>query len=364
MRKQPRFLLSAQREWTIVAKRFLGADFLPQSFTFASFGGPIMLRFVLITVVAASLGSTQAVAQQADAWQKLRTFGHRQTEGTWHQKVPEDVTSRHTYKWAVGRQYLLVAMWHRDKPNALAITGVDPHTKLQTWWTFQDNGEIHIGAVDVETLTPNKDRVRLSGARAALTGPFEATWTDSDTLEIVPLPGAKRGEENAVKQVWKRSSEVNDLSWLDAAAPAELHDQLSLLTHLTGRKWIDGVMPDGTKFVGAAHGKWILDGKFHLYAGTTANEDQTTWSHVVITGIDPSTNEAASWEFTSSGSQNLNTYDKTGMKIYGKGTLQNGDKHSFEGEFTVAGETLQYRSKIAKEGEEPKSYGWNYRDVK
>ena len=323
-----------------------------------------MLRFVLLTLVASSVFTASCLAQKVDSAQQLRTFGDKMVEGTWHQTFPKNVDSKHTYKWALGNQFLLVYLWHEDKPDALAVIGVDSKTKLQTWWRFQDDGDIKISSVDVESLTPTTDRVNLAGDKAVGTGAFEVAWKDTDTLEITPQEGATQDGKAAGRESWKRSDEADDLPWIDAEAPTTIPDQLALARHFSGKKWIDGVMPDGTKFVGASHGKWILDGRFHISTESTAKSDQTTWSHLVIMGIDPTTKKAASWEFTSFGARSEITFDKGGMTIYGANTQSNGDEYSFEGQFTVDGNTLRYRSKIGQQGEEPKPYGWNYRDAK
>lgn len=321
-----------------------------------------MMRFVLL-VAALCVYSPNCVAQQVDVSQQLRAFGHKMVEGTWHQKRPEDVVSRHTYKWALGNQYLLVYMWHQDKPNALAVTGIDPAKKLQTWWTFRDDGDIRITTVAVKTIAANKDKVALAGKNPVGSGSFEVIWKNSDTLEIIPLPGAKEEGKDAARESWSRSDEVDDLSWIDAKAPATIPKQLTLARHFSGRKYIDGTMPEGTTFVGAGQGKWILNGKFHIFTGSTANSEQTTWSHLVIMGIDPETKEAASWEFTSRGARSDITYDKSGMTIFGANIRSNGDKYSFKGHFTVEGGRLHYKSEIGQAGQTPQPYGWNYRDA-
>ena len=82
-------------------------------------------------------------------------------------------------------------------------------------------------------------------------------------------------------------------------------------------------------------GKGILNGKFHIFTGSTANADQTTWSHLVTMGIDPTTQKAASWEFSCLGARSDITYDTSGVTIYGVSTQANGDRYSFEGRFVA-----------------------------
>lgn len=323
-----------------------------------------MLKPLLYTVILCCVFNKVCLAEERSATEHFRAFGQKMVGGTWHQKLPKNVTSMHTYKWALGNQFLLVYMSHKDKPNALAVTGVDPATNLQTWWQFQDDGEIRITTVDAKAISPTSNKILLAGKDAVGSGWFEATWKNPDKLEIVPRDGAQTNGEAAVQKMWERSDDVDDLSWIDSKPPATIPKRLSLTEHFSGKKWMDGVMPDGTKFVGAGFGKWVLNGKFQIFTAATASEDQTTWSHFFIAGIDPRTSKAAAWEFTSTGATSDITYGDSGMTIVGANRRTNGDKYSFKGSFTVDGNRVHYESKIGQEGEEFKPYRWNYRNAK
>jgi hypothetical protein len=308
--------------------------------------------------VACGAYSANCSAQQLSPSEQLRTFGDSMVKGTWHQTLPANMTSKHTYKWALGKEFLIVFMQHEGKPNALAIVGVDPRTKRQTWWRFQDDGVVQITSVDVVPVTPTKDKVSVDGA-----GVFDAESKGSDVLEITPQAGAMLDGKPAERESWKRSSEVSDLSWLDSDPSTTVAKQISLAPLLSGKKWIKGVLPEGIEFWGASHGKWILNGHFHIVTGSMANSDQTAWSDLVITGIDPKTGMGASWEFISTGAISEFSYDDSGMSIHGDHILSNGDKLIFKGDFSVDFDSLRYRSKTGPEGEEPKPYGWSYRNA-
>lgn len=317
---------------------------------------------LLIAIFTASVLTRSSIAQEISSSEQLRRFGNRMVDGTWHQVEPEEPANKHSYKWLFANQYLLVYMENEGQPDALAVAGVDPETKLQTWWRFQADGDVRVSTVKAQPESSATDSIEMLGDRAAATGKFKVAWKDADTLEISPHADAKDYlGQAAIRSRWERSSKTSDLSWISSEAPKEIPTQLSLTRSLSGNHWMDGVMPDGTKFIGSASGKWILNGKFHVFTATTTFEDQSTWGHLFIEGIDPQTQQATSWEFSSSGSKSVVKYSDDGMTIYGDNTRANGDKYTFKGTFTVDGDRVRYESKIGQEGEEALPYAWNYR---
>lgn len=324
-----------------------------------------MLRATLFGVCVLLALQSDSLSFAIEPSQQMRSFGNKMVEGTWHQKLPKEQQGKHTYKWALGHQYLLVHQWHADKPNALSVVGIDPTSNLQTWWTFSDDGKVAITSVDVETLSSNEDRVTLAGNVANATGTFGVSWPDANTIAVDPGADAKHADgTKAIAERWERSKEADDLTWLNANAPTKVPSEFEYLKSVTGKCWIDGKMQEGTKIAGASFGKWILDGQFFLFSASTVGEDQTTWSHIVISGNDPETDEPAEWEFTSDGAKSYVTLSKDGKTIYGANTRSNGDVYRFEGQFTMDGDTLRYNSAIGQKGETPLPYNWNYRRAK
>lgn len=324
-----------------------------------------MIRLVLLSMIAFYVTPGISLAEKIGPAQQLQYFGNRMVQGTWNQELPSEAAgSRHTYKWALGNSFVVRYMRNQNMADAMEVGGVDPKTQLQTWWSFQDDGTVNVNRLDVERISPNLDRVMIVDEDIASQGVVDVVWDDEDTILLKPKSGTDARGEQLVGEKWKRNKEdTDDLAWINSEQPATTPDQMWLARHTTGKKWIDGVMPDGSKFLGAGHGKWILNGKFHVYTGSTASDDQTAWSHLVITGIDPSTKKVASWEFTTLGATNYITYDPSGQTIMGEGMLPDGSKHSFKGRFEIDGDVLRYKSKISLKGDEAKPYGWNYRNA-
>jgi hypothetical protein len=324
-----------------------------------------MLHRSLWSLYAFLILPAGSFAQTVDASAQLRRFGHKMVEGTWVQTDPVNQASRHTYKWALGNQYLLRHEKNAAGPNALSVGGIDPSSGLQTWWTFSEDGTISITSIEVETVSPTKDKLKLAGPRPAGTGSFDVVWPDPDTILIEPGPDAPAPDGSNLPQVrWQRSAEVDDLAWLDADPPTEIPPVFESTKFLTGQRWIDGVSPEGTKIAGGSFGRWVLDGKFFLFAGSTAGDDQTTWSHLLVMGTDPKTRKPATWEFTSNGAKSDVTYRPDGKAITGVNSRTNGETYCFEGAFTIDGDVLRYKSEIGKKGENPLPYQWNYRPAK
>ena len=322
-----------------------------------------MIRLLLASMIAFYITPGNCLAEKVGPAQQLQYFGNRMMEGTWIQKSPSDgVGSQHVYKWALGNSFVLRYEKNAGKPDALTVGGVDPKTKLQTWWSFQNDGNIQITRADVDRVAPDADKVMLVDKDGDTIGVADVEYEGEDTLLIDPQSGTDASGAKLVAEKWQRSEDV-DIGWLDAKQPAKTPAQMWLARHSTGKKWIDGVMPDGSEFLGAGYGKWILSGKFHVFTSSTAGNDQTTWGHVVITGIDPKTNKLAAWEFTSLGATNYVTFDNSGQTITGEGMLPDGSTHSFKGRFEMDGNTLRYKSKISLNSGEAMPYGWNYRDA-
>ncbi len=73
------------------------------------------------------------------------------------------------------------------------------------------------------SLTPNRDKVELVGELSAGSGTWDVVWTDKDNLEIIPQSGAKSDSgEAAVRELWERVNQIDELSWISASAPAEI----------------------------------------------------------------------------------------------------------------------------------------------
>lgn len=322
-----------------------------------------MIRLLLVSMIAFYVMPGICLAEKVGPAQQLQYFGNRMVQGTWVKKSPsEGAGSQHTYKWALGNNFVVCYQKNIGKPTALTIGGVDPKTKLQTWWSFQNDGSVQISRYDVERMSPTLDKVIHVDENNETKGIVDVEWEGEDTLLTRPKSGTDVSGAKLVEQKWQRSEDV-DIEWLAAEQPANTPDQMWLARHVTGKKWIDGVMPDGSEFRGAGYGKWILNGKFHVFTSSTASNDQTTWSHLVMTGIDPNTKKVAAWEFTSDGATNYITFDESGQTIMGEGTLSDGSKHSFKGRFEMDGVVLRYKSKISLNGGEAKPYGWNFRDA-
>lgn len=323
---------------------------------------------MLKSLALACLGSyfllSNCVAQPPDSRQNFQSFGEKIVGGTWHQQLPKNLTSRHTYKWALGHEFLISYRWNQQGPNSLTILGVDPESGDQTAWDFDDEGNVYITVLKPSSMTPTTEKLELSGERAHNHGTVIVQWKDENrTIEIVPQSDANPAAPPVAKEAWENHDETDDLSWVESAAPDKLPEQLSLIKTMNGPKVIDGVMPDGEKFIGGGFGKWVLNGRFHIFTGSVVLDDQTTWSHLVIEGIDPITSKATAWEFTSLGATSKIAVNENGKAIVGDHTQPNGEKLFFEGRFTVDGKILRYQSKIGKKGEQAKPYSWDYRDA-
>ena len=195
-----------------------------------------MLKSLILACACSYFLISSCIAQRPESRQHFQDFGEKIVGGTWHQQLPQDLTSRHTYKWALGHEYLISYRWHKRGPNSLTILGVDPESGIQTAWDFDDEGNVHVTVMKTDSLTPTTQEIELSG-------------------------------------------------------------------------------------------------------------------------------KAAAWEFTSRGATSKMTFNENGKTIFGDNTQSNGEKRSFNGSFTLDGDTLRYKSKIGRKGEEPKPYGWNYRDA-
>ena len=73
-----------------------------------------------MAILSCCVFAASCVAQQISPTQQLRDYGNKMVGGTWHQALPEDVAGVHTYKWALGNQYLLVYMRQQDESSALS----------------------------------------------------------------------------------------------------------------------------------------------------------------------------------------------------------------------------------------------------
>ena len=149
-----------------------------------------MIRLVLLSMIAFYATPGICLAQKVGPAQQLQYFGNRMVQGTWNQKLPlEGVDSQHTYKWALGNNFVLLYEKNAGRANAFVVGGVDPKTKLQTWWSFQDDGNVSVNRFDVERVSPDVDKVIIVDENVESKGVVDVEYEGEDTLLIEPKSG-------------------------------------------------------------------------------------------------------------------------------------------------------------------------------
>ena len=151
---------------------------------------------------------------------------------------------------------------------------------------------------------------------------------------------------------------------LHSKAPNSIATSLSGLNNTLGLKHIAGQMPGGQEAIGTSAGRWILGGKFFLYAASFTMEDQSILGHFFISGIDPESGKATLWEFASDGSVGKATLSDDGRSISGKDVEPDGSIFEFSGAFRMDGDVWRYNAVGKTKENLSLPYSWNWTDAK
>ncbi|MCR9291899.1 MAG: hypothetical protein NXI32_04215 [bacterium] len=304
-------------------------------------------KFLVVILVMNLL----ALAKSANSQEEIREYGSRVVGGTWHLKDP--VSAQDTYQWFLGQQFLKLQHKGGVLGDSLGIIGRDPSNGKQTWWNFRADGSIEKFTVAVQQEPGGVEVATVTSEAGDKIGTFTSTWTkdriDTETENKIG------GKVNKGKRIWERSTEVADLSWLYSKPPMEIPTALACTELLTGAKWVIGKDSRSETIVGATLSGWILDGKFFLYSAAGFDSSHALDNHIIIFGIDPSTEAATAWAFASDGSTATYRLSPNGLAMEGEWIAASSDASMLKGKFEKLENSVRFSGTV---DDKPVSYSF------
>ncbi len=310
------------------------------------------MRNLMFSLISLTLYLSSLAYLQADEREAFERFANYIVGGTWHGEDADGTPLQHTYRWALGKQFLYMV----ENDTALHIAGVDPVDDTHTRWEFRADGSVSISKSRELEGGPNSTRFKLLEGANFSAGTILRGEYGEDQIKL-------KADEGSVLQVWTREPLEGDFPSLASDPPKEIPN---LMKAISGPKWVSGGL-SGNKVYGTTLGQWILDGNFFLFTSTFLRKDEAAWGIMYVFGKDPETGEPTGWEF--GGFEAAVTKWKLtnqGMTITGKATLPGNTTFTYSGTHSISDDGLVKYTASGKMSDEsdPTPYGWTYYPVK
>ena len=104
-----------------------------------------MKRCLLVLAALLALGPVSLAFAQTDGEKAFKSYTDLAVGGVWTCEIDGEVLED-KYERILGGQFVrLTSKGAKGFPNGTAILGVDPVTKLSTWWGFSADGGVSKG---------------------------------------------------------------------------------------------------------------------------------------------------------------------------------------------------------------------------